>query len=272
MVESSAQPDVVLFSHDCDTPVSVRLSGYQVCYYTHRSINKDTDNEDALLLIPFSADTAVLAVTDGLGGQRDGAQASRTLVETLYSHISAAREQGEYSRASVLDAIEQANQQIMQLGSGAATTLALVELLQSSMRTVHIGDSDILLTGQRGKLKFKTIPHSPVGYMIEAGMLDSDEALHHEDRHIVSNCVGVEAMHMDIGPVIELAKYDTLLLASDGVFDNLSVEQLIQCVRKGSLQSVARRLLDDCLVSMRDTSPEHHGKPDDLSFILVRPC
>jgi serine/threonine protein phosphatase PrpC len=156
------------------------------------------------------------------------------------------------------------------MGTGAATTLAVVEASGSTLRSYHIGDAEILLTGQRGKLKFKTIAHSPVGYAVEAGLLENEEALLHEDRHIVSNCVGVEDMHIDMGPVLPFARYDTLLIASDGVFDNLMQDQLIEIIRKGPLRKVSESLLKTCRDSMRGESASHPGKPDDLSFILLR--
>ncbi len=36
-------------------------------------------------------------------------------------------------------------------------------------------------------------------------MLDEDEAMNHEDRHVVSNMIGAEDMHIELGPVVKLA-------------------------------------------------------------------
>ncbi len=62
-----------------------------------------------------------------------------------------------------------------------------------ALRPYHVGDSTNLLTGQRGKLEFAMISHSPTGYAMEAGVLGEEEALVHEDRHDVSNLLGAAA-------------------------------------------------------------------------------
>ncbi|MGI9590762.1 MAG: PP2C family protein-serine/threonine phosphatase, partial [Myxococcota bacterium] len=79
----------------------------------------------------------------------------------------------------------------------------------------------ILLIGQRGRVKLQTVDHSPVGFAVEAGLLDADAALHHEDRHIISNFVGGADLRIEMGSGLHLAERDTLCLASDGLADNL---------------------------------------------------
>ena len=41
-----------------------------------------------------------------------------------------------------------------------------------------------IIVGQRGVLKWKSTPHSPVGYAIESGMMDEDEAMTHDLENI----------------------------------------------------------------------------------------
>ena len=43
--------------------------------------------------------------------------------------------------------------------------------------------------------------------LVEAGWLDEEEALHHEDRHIVSNMIGAPNMRIEIGSVVRLAAH-----------------------------------------------------------------
>jgi serine/threonine protein phosphatase PrpC len=109
-----------------------------------------------------------------------------------------------------------------------------------------------------------------VGYAVEAGLLDAQQAIHHEDRHIISNIVGSPAMRIEIGPPSSLAPYDTLLLASDGLLDNLHVEEIVAIARKGSLTSVAATLVERAHARMRSPEQNEPSKPDDLSFIIYR--
>ncbi len=240
--------------------------------FTQRSPFKDSVNEDALALIPVDDNSAVLVVADGLGGLPAGEAASKMAIEVLSASVSAARGNEVSLRDAILNGIEQANAQIIASGGGSATTLAVVEIQGALIRSYHVGDSLILITGQRGKLKYQTVPHSPVGYGVEAGLLDEAEAVHHAERNIVSNVIGSAEMRIDIGPTLTLAPRDTLLLASDGAPDNLYISELIECVRAGPLRRVARTLAERCHQRMKQPQPGAPSHPDDLSFILYRPA
>jgi serine/threonine protein phosphatase PrpC len=241
-----------------------------VLVYSSRSPARETGNEDAAAVIPYNSDTIVLAVADGAGGMRAGAQASSLTINTLQAALSQAAADSRDSREAILNGIEQANQAVMDLGIGASTTLAVAELQGRSVRSYHIGDSEILLVGQRGKIKLQTISHSPVGYAVEAGLLDHAEAIHHEERHLVSNMIGHAEMRIEIGPATLMAPRDTLLLASDGLFDNLHVGEIIDHIRHGAVKKAAEKLIHSCRQRMTAPGGDNPSKPDDLTFILYR--
>ena len=79
-------------------------------------------------------------------------------------------------RGAIINGFESADGAISSLGTGAAATLAVVEVQGHKMRSYHAGDSMVLVTGQRGRIKWQTIPHSPVGYAVEAGLLQQVRA------------------------------------------------------------------------------------------------
>ena len=74
------------------------------------------------------------------------------------------------------------------------------------------------------------------------GMIDEDEAMQHEERHLVTNCVGSENMRIEIGSSIEMSVRDTLVLASDGLSDNMAVSDIIETLRCGNLTDCAQQL------------------------------
>ena len=98
-----------------------------------------------------------------------------------------------------------------------------------------------------------------------------DFALDHEDLHEISNVIGSMDMRMEVGSKIPMASLDTLLVASDGLFDNLYREEIVECVRKGPLEQAAKRLAGVCLSRMAQGSSDPPSKADDLTFILYRP-
>ncbi len=253
-------------------PSVVSFAGGQAAIFSARCPGKLTDNEDAAALVPADAECGVMAVADGLGGQPAGGSASRIVIESLRGHVGQASEGDRgFLRAAVLDAIEEANRKVLALAVGAGTTVAAAEVRGRLLRVYHVGDSAVLVVGQRGRVKMQTIAHSPVGYALEAGMLDEHEALHHEERHIVSNIVGSPDMRIEVGSEFELAPRDTVLLATDGLFDNLSTGEVIELIRRGPLDAAARRLLVLARERMETPVSGRPSKLDDLTFILFRP-
>jgi serine/threonine protein phosphatase PrpC len=238
----------------------------QVVLFSVRAPGKTSVNEDAAALIAIDDHNGLMVVADGLGGHADGALASRMAVDKLVDATRDAAATGSGLREAVLQGIDAANQAIIALGNGAATTLAVTELSDAGMRTYHVGDSSILVTGQRGLLKHQTIQHSPIGHAVESGLLDEAGAMQSEERHLVSNVVGSPEMRVELGPLRKLATYDTVVMASDGLVDNLMVEEIIGHVRKGSLQLAADNLMAACLQAMQEG-----GHPDDLTVALYRP-
>lgn len=237
--------------------------------FSHRSPDKETLNEDSLAIIPVSDEHLVCIVADGLGGQPKGDQASSLTVKMLSKKLLKSRMSADEVMQTILNCLEQANQKLVDMSSASATTVAIAEIYNQSVRSYHIGDSAVLITGQRGRIKMETISHSPVGYAVESGLIDESESLHHDERHYVSNVIGTKDMHISISSPVNLQKYDTLLLASDGLFDNLHKSEITEVIRKGPLDKCGKILKDK--VYERMTDPVNTWKPDDLSFILFRP-
>ncbi|MEM1068586.1 MAG: protein phosphatase 2C domain-containing protein [Planctomycetota bacterium] len=235
-----------------------------------RCPGKSEPNDDSAAVIQTSWGAIVLVVADGVGGSPHGHRASAIAVQTVAQKVLAAAPNADL-RACVLDGIEQANQSILKLSIGAATTLAVVEVQERVARGYQVGDSTMLIVGQRGALKWKSTSHSPVGYAIEAGMLDESDAMLHDERHVVSNLVGSREMHIEIGPAQPLAIRDTIIVGSDGLFDNARIEEVIQRGRCGKLSKRIKQLDDLATERMMQNQPNQPGKPDDLSVILYTP-
>jgi len=244
-----------------------------VAAHSSRAPGYERDNQDAAAVVPIDDQRAVLIVADGVGGHASGHAASALAVDALSEAVLAAAEtiHDEPSlRGAILDGIDQANQAVLALGVGAATTLLVVEIQGPLIRPFHVGDSQALLVGQRGKVKLETMSHSPVGYAVESGILDAEAAIEHEHRHIVSNLVGSSDMRIEIGSAIEMARRDTLVLATDGLFDNLYLSEIISGIRTGKLDASARDLAGLCRQRMTANDQDFPSKPDDLTVLLYR--
>lgn len=225
-------------------------------------------NEDAGAVIPLGPREGVLAVADGAGGHAGSEAVAAAALDAFERSL---RQEGSGSLFErVCTAVEAAHRAASRSDPDAGTTLVCAVIEGDRFRTVHAGDSGVLLFGQRGKRKFETVAHSPVGYAQEAGVLSEQEALHHEDRHLVSSLLGFEDHHIEMSRVHEIAVRDTLLLASDGLLDNLSVEEIVEIARQGSLLNAVQNLV--ACAQMRMVTPEagQPSKPDDLTVLAYR--
>lgn len=267
--EDLSQP-VLYTRQDMNAAMLHDFAAGEVGVFTTRCPGKDSDSEDAAALIPFQEGQGVIVIADGVGGHSGGALAAGLAVQAMNDSILQAKQDEHTLRDAILNGFEDANRAVTAIGTGAGTTLTAVEINEAAIRPYHVGDSMILLIGQRGKMRLQTISHSPVGYAVESGMLEEEEAMHHEDRHIVSNMVGVPDMRIEIGWMISMQKRDTLVVASDGLFDNLHVEEIVECARKGPLKKVMESLAEKTLGRMRHENDGQPSKPDDLTFVAYR--
>jgi protein phosphatase len=244
----------------------------EVCVRSLRSPGKQTENEDSAAIIQLGDDSLVLAVADGVGGSAAGREASNAAVRTLSRVLAKLPEETPQLRPAILDAVDQANQAVLGLARGAATTLVVAQLDAKRLQSYHVGDSELLTVGQRGRIKQRVVPHSPTGFAVEAGLLDEDEAVQHDQRHVLFNVIGSSDMRVEVGPALQLAPRDTVLLASDGLFDNLYIDEIVDTIRSGPLVAAADRLVERVQSRMKGSNNGGQPcKPDDLTVVLFRP-
>ncbi len=246
------------------------LGGGEAAVMSIRKPGREGPNEDAAALISLGEQAGVAVVSDGAGGHPGGEEAAALAVRAVCDSVVELGEDLQNLRGAIINGFESADRAISALGTGAAATLAVVEIQGTNMRAYHTGDSMVLVTGQRGRIKWLTIPHSPVGYAVEAGLLDRGEALHHEDLHLVSNLLGTQDMRIELGATVSLAPRDTVVLASDGLSDNLHLDEIVDRVRKGPLGRAVDEMAALGRKRMETPTEGAPSKPDDLTFIAIR--
>lgn len=260
VLDGAVEPDQVEFA----------VAGGSVCALTHKDPEKASGNEDTVAIIPYGPGAGVLVVADGAGGLPAGKRASLTAVTTLAASLQASMDKTMLLRTAILNGIEAANEAVLALGNGSATTMTVITIEGLVARSYQIGDSEALVVGQRGLVRLQTTAHSPTGFAVEAGFLDHRDALHHEDRHLVSNFLGTSDMRIDVGAGVELRPRDTVVVASDGLTDNVHLDEIIDIVRKGPLMESARAVASLAASRMAGKGAGQPSKPDDLSLILFR--
>ena len=74
-----------------------------------------------------------------------------------------------------------------------------------------------------------------------------------------------------IGPTIKLAPLDTVIIASDGLIDNLKQDEIIRMARIRPLKKALQRMKDLTVQRMLEVQDGSPSKPDDLTIVGYRP-
>lgn len=217
-------------------------------------------NEDACLTLP---DCGLWLVADGMGGHSAGDLASRITVEAL-KDITTPNSLGAFVD-EVRIRLQRVNTQLLKEAAqrGQQTIGATVVVLlayQNHCVSLWAGDSRIYLYRNQ-QLHQLTRDHSQVEELIAEGILTREQAEEHPASNIVTRALGGEnELELDV-EIQELHENDTFLLCSDGLYKELSDEEIknILSLNQGA-QQTTQTLLDLAL---------HHGARDNVTVTVV---
>jgi len=259
----SLNAPVMLFGQDLAEPQLVILKAGQAMVFSRSHAGQSGANEDALGVFEDVSGRTCLAVADGVGGLPQGLEAATLAIGLL-------AEASRSESTPIENRIETANQKLLTQLPNAGTTVCVAEITDGALVSCHAGDSTALVVGQRGRIKLRTQSHSPVGIK-EANGLDEKEALFHPQRHLLNNMMGDRALWLEKQDALELASRDTVLLGTDGLWDNLFLSEIVEMIRVGELSESAEKLAEAVIQRMSHPVAGLPSKPDDISFILYRP-
>ncbi len=249
-----------VFLHGLSGPQKevVDWGDFRIGYFYMKNKDANRRNEDSLFLHADSK-KLIFGVADGAGGHPRGDEAAFLVGETIL-------ENSQHHDLHFANFFEQINDRIIGLKAGAYSTAVVASISGDVLRTGSVGDSEIVYWNANSNEVYSNIPHSQVGYSIEAGVITQGDSLLDSDRSIVDNLLGETAFRMELSSKMELKKGHTILLGSDGLFDNLSHDELKQLVGGGVFEKSFEELCTIC----EEQKPEQWKKEDDISFVIVR--
>jgi serine/threonine protein phosphatase PrpC len=199
-----------------------------------------------------------------MGGHDAGEVASAMVVETLAN--CTAYDNFEDRVADVVAALEAVNASLITLGRSSieprtiGSTVVALLADGGKFSCLWVGDSRAYRL-RDGAIVQLTRDHSLVQALVEAGMIEADEAETHPDANVVTRAIGA-ANALDVETVAgDLCSGDLFLLASDGLTRLVAKEELLAQIAGRDLQQAADGLIDLALA---------RGGPDNVSLILVR--
>lgn len=172
---------------------------------------------------------ALLALSDGMGGHKGGAEASRLTLEALLTAMADPSAPGEAS-ARLRSAVEAANLAVWNAGEGdgaqrMGATLTAVLVQGSQAFLAEIGDSRAYLL-RGGEIEQVTHDQSVRQALLDSGTMSPEEAANTPFRNIVLQAIGQKpAVTVALGR-LELRARDCLVLCSDGLSNELTKEEI----------------------------------------------
>lgn len=242
---------------------------YKISYISQRSPGRDDDNEDSLLIME-DGKSLIVAVADGLGGYADGQVASKLAMNNLEKEIKGKETKARkinHFRERILRAFDKTNNKLLGSKPTPSTTFSVAEIYDQTYRVYFSGDSEIFQVGSGGKLKYKTHPHNPTGLGLESGLMTDKEAFESDEKHLISNFVGMTEMKIEIGPVNSMDPRDIIILCSDGLTHNLRSHEICEIVKNGNGENILLTLLE--LTKKRMADDKAIFKQDDLTIVTI---
>ena len=206
-----------------------------------------TSNEDSY----GGFSPSVYVVADGLGGHAAGEVASRMVVAAVRDMANAAE---AIDAATLQSAVLRANQQVLEAseenpsyeGMGSTATVLHIDEQARTAHYAHVGDSRLYLL-RRGVFRQVSRDHSYVEELVSRGELSEAEAQHHPRKNLLLRAVGIEErLHVD-GDSFSLENGDRLLLATDGLTNMVSDEDLSVLLGDNRFAGVADRMVERAL-------------------------
>ena len=209
----------------------------------------------------------IYIIADGVAQSPDGEIASKLAVDItmrdLLVNSDMMTEQGKYTQ-QMQDSVKLAHEAILDQYQDShklpATTLVMAVIVETRAYILNIGDSRAYVLAD-GMFRQITIDHTFSQELLNAGALTKAEAEHHPMRNTLSRHLGG---HNKFEPDIfveNLAAGDYLLLCSDGLYNLVSENEIVNIMQNASSPQVAT----DNLIQAANNA----GGNDNIAVVVI---
>jgi len=252
---------------DCKTPKPGIVAASLTDVGSQRSNNEDSylywepDSDEE-----FARKGRLAIIADGMGGYEGGQEASRLAVETVRQVYD--QSFGASPQETLLEAFASAHRSIQRYALdhphfyGMGTTCTALSIVDRQLHFAHVGDSRLYHI-RADTISRLTRDHSYVGRLVESGIVRSEDAESHPQRHILTAALG---SGRDIAPHVPdhpfpLQEGDTLVLCTDGLWGLVGDQELLRVAPATAPQEACLRLVRMAL---------ERGGPDNITVLVLR--
>jgi len=242
----------------------MRFTIFQESRKGSRKVNQDR------IAYTFSRDTLLLVVADGMGGHAGGEIAAQIAVRLFIERFQ------QEAKPILKNPLKFLQDTMVRAHAALGSYANQFSMLETPRTTCvccivqaghaywgHVGDSRLYLFRQGGLIG-TTKDHSKVQYLVDQGIIGSDEVVAHPDRNKIFSCLGGL-----VDPVIDLSRRtplrngDVLVLCTDGLWSVFDQREIATWLTSTPILTTAPQMMRE---------GEKRGGPDgdNLSTIVVR--
>lgn len=201
----------------------------------YSGIGRRIQNQDFILSKSIGENKSLFIVADGMGGYSHGDLAARTVAEGIFFSI--------FNGSSLQEAVKEANQdlqsEIIKLGNVKMGCCLAGLLLENGFAKIFwVGDSRIYQF-RNGVEVFRTQDHTLISEMEKYGPVSYERRKKY--GHVVTRAMmGAPEDEVDT-TVLSVEKGDEFLICSDGIYNEIPIDVLLELIRLNTLQLEDRK-------------------------------
>nr|WP_314098842.1 Stp1/IreP family PP2C-type Ser/Thr phosphatase [uncultured Lachnoanaerobaculum sp.] len=222
-------------------------------------------NQDTVYIsdTPIGVLPNLYIVADGMGGEKAGDYASKSLIGYMLTYIEHTI---KMPVTAIQGAIEYANANLFAEGSknpnlsGMGTTVVAASIIDNTLHVFNVGDSRCYVLDENSISQI-TKDHSLVEMLVSKGEITRESAEYKENKSKITRAVGAEERVLIDSFEVDLAGNEYVLLCSDGLTNMVDDRKIFNIISSSAgVKSSAKRLVEEANLS---------GGSDNISILLI---
>lgn len=222
-------------------------------------------NQDTVYIsdTPIGVLPNLYIVADGMGGEKAGDYASKSLIGYMLTYIEHTI---KMPVTAIQGAIEYANANLFAEGSknpnlsGMGTTVVAASIIDNILHVFNVGDSRCYVLDENSISQI-TKDHSLVEMLVSKGEITRESAEYKENKSKITRAVGAEERVLIDSFEVDLAGNEYVLLCSDGLTNMVDDRKIFNIISSSAgVKSSAKRLVEEANLS---------GGSDNISILLI---
>ena len=222
-------------------------------------------NQDTVYIsdTPIGVLPNLYIVADGMGGEKAGDYASKSLIGYMLTYIEHTM---KMPVMAIQESIEYANANLFAEGSknpnlsGMGTTVVAACIIDNILHVFNVGDSRCYVLDENSISQI-TKDHSLVEMLVSKGEITRESAEYKENKSKITRAVGAEEKVLIDSFEVELFGNEYVLLCSDGLTNMVDDRKILNIISSSAgVKSSAKRLIEEANLS---------GGNDNISILLI---